>query len=369
MTCADQRFGKRSRLQVLDVRPRGCKCRLTQSDASGFADVHRSRDRGPGRPVPSASATARAWLTAQLDDLPFVAAHYLIERHREVLLWSLLVATHDIDRSGDFSWDERATLLDWLMTRAEGRVSGDAIWIPRPARDVDREDAIDALAWSGYAPPIATRYDFISSHGYPFVDAPFVDHARPQDTGCWLHLVDCFGPTFLQEEAVVTVGEVMRRVVAVKPHCGSCLVLAGLRASSATGLDGFLPSHWNARDRAAVSSPAEPRLAMRARTIDETDYGWTTITPQLEHFDGLRDFCVRLIQRYSFVLGSSLAIRITLRGPTVDLRRTLEAMRCDAPAFVTFDDAVSNARSAKGLDALLATMGDRAWPEQAPWEA
>ena len=236
------------------------------------------------------------------------------------------------------------------------------------AGSVDREDGLDALAWSGFSPPVTTRYDFLSAHGYPFVEAPVLDYAQPQGTGCWLHIVDCFGSTFLDEQAIVTVDEVMRRVVAAKPHCGNCLILAGLAASPATGLDGFLPSHWSARGRAVAASRAQPRLAMRARASDEADYGWTTITPQLEQFDGLRDFCVRLIQRYSYVLGSSLAIRVTLRGPTADLKRTLAAMHDDPPAFVALEDAVANPRSAKGLDALLTAMGDRAWPDRAPWE-
>ena len=159
----------------------------------------------------------------------------------------------------------------------------------------------------------------------------------------------------------------MRRTVAEKPHCGACLIFAGLHASPPTGLDGFLPSHWSARDR-ATAPPIAPKLAMGARTIDDVDYGWTTVTPQLEHFDGLRDFCVRLIQRYSFALGSSLAIRLTLRGPTEDVKETLEAMATNPPAFLELVDEVTNERSARGLDDLLSKLGDRSWPEPAPWE-
>lgn len=313
----------------------------------------------------------QAWLTPQAleagVDLPFLTTHYLIERNREVLLWSLIVATHDLDRSGTFSWTERASLLEWLIVNAGGAVSGDAVRIGWPNRSDDRDETDDVLAWSGFGPPGATRYDFTSAHGDPFVELPIVDYQHGRGTSCWLHIVDCFGPSFLDENMVVEVNDVMRRIVAEKPHCGSCLIVAGLGASSPAGLDGFLPSHWSARDR-ATAAPIAPELAMGARTIAEADYGWAAVTPQLEHFDGLRDFCVRLIQRYSFALGSSLAVRLTLRGPTADVKETLEAMTTNPPAFLELIDKVTNQRSARGLDDLLLKLGDRSWPEPAPWE-
>ena len=44
-------------------------------------------------------------------ELPFLATHYMVERHHEALFWSFVVAWSDRDHSGTVSYAEREALL------------------------------------------------------------------------------------------------------------------------------------------------------------------------------------------------------------------------------------------------------------------
>ncbi|EXJ82385.1 hypothetical protein A1O3_06198 [Capronia epimyces CBS 606.96] len=49
----------------------------------------------------------------------YATYHYLIERHREVLLWSYIMLRSDVDRNGVLSWSERQTILGDLAAGAQ----------------------------------------------------------------------------------------------------------------------------------------------------------------------------------------------------------------------------------------------------------
>lgn len=44
----------------------------------------------------------------------YVTFHYLIERHREALLWSYIMLRSDVDGDGNLSWEERQTIMQDL---------------------------------------------------------------------------------------------------------------------------------------------------------------------------------------------------------------------------------------------------------------
>lgn len=55
----------------------------------------------------------------------YVTFHYLIERHREALLWSYIMLRNDLDGDGNLSWDERQMIMQDLEAgmRNEGKTT------------------------------------------------------------------------------------------------------------------------------------------------------------------------------------------------------------------------------------------------------
>ncbi|KPV78673.1 uncharacterized protein RHOBADRAFT_41217 [Rhodotorula graminis WP1] len=98
----DQRFGERARPYLVHVAKTLSLPIAREMQQVFLADMtktaeSRFRGRGPSEVQPL-----------------FLLTHYTIEKHREALLWSFLVARSDLDRSGTYSHAERRALLSSL---------------------------------------------------------------------------------------------------------------------------------------------------------------------------------------------------------------------------------------------------------------
>lgn len=230
-------------------------------------------------------------------------------------LWSLLFAKHDSDRSGTFSLVERTSFLSYLHNASLPFSANDAVLpIRRPYRESSSRflpsyEAIDV------PPPSTTEPRFLSGDGYTLVrnlgNDPwqFPVFTMPADASpaCKLDLVTCFGTDFMSaEEGEVDAAAIMRRLAVEEPRCGDCLITAGLAQSGTVGLEGFLPPAEDGGRTARLTERAvrPPLLALTKRYEDAT-WSWDEVEGQLDAFDGLRDFAVRLIQRYSHTVGAS----------------------------------------------------------------
>jgi hypothetical protein len=248
--------------------------------------------------------------------LAFFASNYVVERHREALLWSFLIARSDRDGSGTYSAAERRTLLTEIGF-TEKQSNGSLLVVPEPIRQLKNEVG-ETLTKAGFGAPLSTHYSFTShesgyayswlkgrpvltkagsyvlvnkmhpppeNHGWP--------HYRPGDNwenhiACTLDLLDCFGADFMAKGGdMVSVQVTFKRLSFEKPQCGDCIISSLLGASGRTGLSAFLPP----------SSPSPRRSNRVALSMSKN---WRDAEYDS---NGGRARAVSLLQRYSYVLG------------------------------------------------------------------
>lgn len=86
--------------------------------------------------------------------------HYVIERHREALLWSAIVAQADQNGDGYFDQQEFQNFLEKL-----GGSSAKNLWfkVSQPRRSLSTSKLLDQ---AGIPQPLSTTFDFTSLNGY-----------------------------------------------------------------------------------------------------------------------------------------------------------------------------------------------------------
>jgi hypothetical protein len=245
-----------------------------------------------------------------------LASNYIVERHREALLWSFLVARSDKDNSGTYSALERRILLAEIGF-TDKQSGSPLLIVPEPIRLPDYE--VEAtLQKGGLDAPLATHYSFTSHEsGYAYNwlggrpvltgSGSYVvvnkfhpppanngwPHYRPGDNeenqiACTLDTLDCFGDDFMGEEHdMVSVQDVFKRVSFEKPTCGDCIISSLLRASGRKGLSAFLP-------------PPSQNTQLSERVALSMSKNWTDAEYDTR---GGRARAISLLQRYSYVLG------------------------------------------------------------------
>ncbi|KAK9897802.1 hypothetical protein P389DRAFT_195390 [Cystobasidium minutum MCA 4210] len=297
------------------------------------------------------------------------ANHYMIEKHREALLWAFIVAASDVDQSGNYSYEERARMRDLIG----GEETKSRIHIPEPRRPgtiVKRKYYEHQLENARIEKPKETSFEWSSQDGYPFlgpVHTVPLQMTGEHDTYCTISLKKCFGGRnfFLREnpaqDSLYTPEELFKDMAFRNPGCGDCLIAALLGKSGPFGLSAFLPM------------PASDAGAYRVRRRDSPDEApflggldqdWESVDFSLrtalgEHWTP-REFSVRLIQRYSYTIGRSSSRFIQLRDTDATykaLQKHLETPR----ALLALNDGVGN--DGEGSDRLNQTL--HAWHERA----
>ena len=330
--------------------------------------------------------------------LAFFASNYVVERHREALLWSFLVARSDRDSSGTYSAEERRRLLAEIGYTDNQSISSPLI-VPEPIR-LPNNEVEDTLSMAGFGAPLSTHYSFTSHEsGYAYswlkgrpvltqagsyvtinkmYPAPANNgwpHYRPGDNkdnqiACTLDLIDCFGDDFMAKEGDrVSVLDTFKRVSFKKPLCGDCIISSLLGASGRRGLSAFLPP-------SSLSTQQSNRVAL-SMSKNWTDTEYDT--------HGGRARAVSLLQRYSYVLrqtypfslffvltshiGDSPAEMVALSN-SFAIRRRLKTVhqairRPDGPAFVVLNDDMpehTTAKEANAANLLILQWMEALWP-------
>ncbi|GAA5902653.1 hypothetical protein JCM5296_000733, partial [Sporobolomyces johnsonii] len=192
----------------------------------------------------------------------FLLAHFTIEKHREALLWSYLVARFDEDKDGHHSVDERTALLSHLLTDVDFDNDTLILWAPMPRRSTLSSLAADR-AFAGILDPKETQFEYSSMDGYAHFAADdahsfaipkwsgWPSFADGQDNGdgapCTLAFSTCFGDEFLAlkaESPPSSAIETFRRIAFEHPECGDCLIVLLLAKSGNKGLEAFLPPEY-----------------------------------------------------------------------------------------------------------------------------
>ena len=285
------------------------------------------------------SDTALSRFRAQ-DEVPlpvqavFLGSWYIVERHREALLWSWVVVKWG-GKDGIISQVLRHRM--WLELAGEPSPSWSRLSIDVPVR-LPVED-VEVFNKAKVDVPTSTEYSFSSKdgyalsyvesmwfwnrprHGYPDLAQGLVEDQAgatepsnqtrfvrdPKFTpskACSIVHSSCFGLLSRNE----TASDFFKRVAFERPKCGDCIITALIGASGESGIDKFLP----ARDADAVpevyskTMTSPPHLPLTSRWVT-TDFSMSSAIPNssITRDMTLRTWCIRLIQRYSYVLGST----------------------------------------------------------------
>ncbi|EXJ88108.1 hypothetical protein A1O1_05036 [Capronia coronata CBS 617.96] len=146
----------------------------------------------------------------------YVTFHYLIERHREALLWSYIMLRSDVDGDGNLSWDERQTIMQDLEAgmKNEGRTT---------FRKRNYYHVPQLLQKAGLAPP-KVNTDIL----WTSLDGP----AAIQNADCIeFDVNECLAPGFSVSSTdartrnpVFSTAVVFDRLARQEPKCGDCLL-------------------------------------------------------------------------------------------------------------------------------------------------
>lgn len=301
----DERFGRRRRNYPTHVMY-GMATPLLEEATSLWAEemketaTVRFRGRGP-----------EYWL-------PFLAMYYNIEKHREAMLWSFLIARSDVDGSDTLSTAERADMLAAIG----GHREGDEIKIRRPYRSTSVGKVLRLLDQAKIAKPLHTTYVWTSLDGYMHFLGDGGAEALPDygkddsassATFCSIDIPKCFGSAeFFDSQASYdelqrSSTDIFKHLAFGEPTCGDCLIAALLRQSGPAGFEAFLPPPSPGRLKGSPPD-AVPHIGSWEKRWQEADFSRS----QNLLFDrgnrwGAREFAIRLIQRYSYATGMSLS--------------------------------------------------------------
>ncbi|TKA55467.1 hypothetical protein B0A53_02393 [Rhodotorula sp. CCFEE 5036] len=305
----------------------------------------------------------------------FLATHYVVEKHREALLWSFFFARADIDGSGVYSASERRDLLaalDYTPDQSSLDVA--------PHKRTTHVDMGSRSAEAGLPAPSHTFYQFSSADGFAYtnIHSPpdrsrssgpiwpmLANEAGRNEPICTLHFDQCFEPEFLSaaNETDMSVLETFRRIAFAKPECGDCIIALLVGKSGPRGFEAFLPS-----------SPESPGPD-NAQAIPPTAIGLGSTTWRELIYEPPVADAAALIQRYAYTLGDTPSFFYPIRGGGESLTHRLEEITNlddeGRPALIALNDDVNSARPAilTDVNSRLERWFQETWPVPSPWEA
>lgn len=302
-----QRFGVRKRSYIHHVhktfiRPLVHEYQLMFGDELNFSASQRFRGKG------------------QFVNQQLMAYNFVMERHREALLWSYFVLRLDQDGDGAYSDSELAQAYADLGF--DGKRPGRKVDVPMPLRDTLLHSKVkhvfDTL---GVSMPMQSRYAFSSQDGYALAELNFtkkIDNAWPDFAdpphsptapigqpiavmdwdGCWT--------SEMERDPI----KLFRHVAFAKPECGDQMITLLVGLSGRTGLSAFLPPREALFPKLSGSASdgrkpqGTPHLPLNHRWADAAfsmrdvarNTGWAG--------HSRRVFAMMLIQRYAYTMGS-----------------------------------------------------------------
>ncbi|GAA5869721.1 hypothetical protein JCM1840_000570 [Sporobolomyces johnsonii] len=394
----DQRFGKRRRCYLVHIG-KAVSIPMLKEVQGVFLDAL------------TATAEARFRGKAPLEVQPmFLYTMYTIEKHREALLWSFLIARSHPSLTGAYTPSERAALLSSLGYNSSS-LSPVYLHVSAPSRDT-LGPLLDSYAATGLPLPKETEIEFSSKDGYGFFgldegmagvpqytegwpsfnvrqertdEEPTTVKGRPEadevgeDAGeeaddpapvCTLDLKACFGADFLAvDSGNVSVQDTFRRVAFEQPQCGDCLIALLLGESGKTGLEAFLPPPSSGEGE-------EEGSEIEGVGLSGTKWWEVDFVGSLRGKGSLRRRATHLIQRYAYSLGSSRSSFQSIRTGGMWLTIRLNALSSTAgdrkpPAFIALNDDVvlPKFQTVNDVDKRMEAWFRQVWPEPTRWEA
>ncbi|AGV14656.1 hypothetical protein, variant [Cryptococcus neoformans var. grubii H99] len=311
-------------------------------------------------------------------EMAWLITHLRVERWREALLWSWIVAK--LGEKDVWEDDEKRELKKILgMTSSQGEEIEKAE-ITKGSRSTlgDLDALTEAVGWEG---PKATDYHFSSMDGHL--------SSSPDDPGsgaqCTFHFSTCLPPHFFDSSTSFSASTMFTRLAFERPQCGDCLITALIKASGKRGLSAFLPEEdqifypeqeeekgmWRRNEPILplVSSWKDGDFSLRANVKAGQDV-WDGFEAREDGGVSLRAWCIKLLSRYNYVYGSTPS-RFTPVHSLYQLSSTLESVdNTPEVAMLCVNDDQADSGSDKSRQKFGAWM-ERRWGgviEGVDWE-
>ncbi|GAA6005651.1 hypothetical protein JCM10207_005283 [Rhodosporidiobolus poonsookiae] len=334
----DQRFGKRGRFYLVHIAkslpmPLSRELQSTFPKAFAATAAARFRGRAPSEINPH-----------------FLLTHFTMEKQREALLWSYIVARFDHNGDGLLSRDERVDLLTDLLTDAAADPTTLILSASRPRRD--GLSALSSAASFAGLPPPRIVIEYTSQDGSAYFaaskDEPNIPH-QPS----W--------PSFDSNDGNDN------------PACTLSLFspssLPSMRPRRPEGLEAFLPEDSSEDGEEEPANDFEPFMVGDTGTRwEDIEYAAPTKSALLRRKEALL-----LIQRYAYTLGNAhYAFEGIHRGGD-ELSAKLEALSDppegrSRPVFLALNDDIEQAEDVEDVDGRLRAWFSEVWSERSEWE-
>ncbi|ELU38178.1 hypothetical protein AG1IA_07791 [Rhizoctonia solani AG-1 IA] len=282
----------------------------------------------------------------------FMEHHWIVERWREALLWSWVVARGEIrSRKDANAWTQGVAQQAW--SELGGKMGEYTLAVTRAPRSTLE----NADEWAGAK---ATT----SLDGYPYSEEMAEQGWVSEGDVCELSFDHCLA---LHDTASRT----FQRIAFEEPiKCGDCIIRALVNQSGKRGLEAFLPP----KSKKPFSKEAKPALPLGSSWQD-ADFRLATLVPE---WVNTRQFVLRMLQRYRFVLESAYSpdsLRLTGDTPfmfaiVTDPERATQYVEAitskpELAILCVNDDVAEGDDSVRGI--LGDWMGSR-WNQSATWE-
>lgn len=232
-------------------------------------------------------------------------------------MWSFVVGKTDTNRDGRIDLSERESLFRFAeLASVEQETTEDFIKVGRPFRKSDYFNP--SLQQAGLPAPKETdMFLSFASHGYPYLSqrkdheyayqyydqwngGGWADFSEPPSNDTYCELVEtCFD---IEGQTSPPSDLLFKQIAFERPECGNCLIAALLRISGHKGFEAFLPpASPFVGDSDDSSAPGVSRVLPITRTWEEADFSLRSVLPR---DTDLRQFCVRLLQRYPWTVVS-----------------------------------------------------------------
>ncbi|KAG8736834.1 hypothetical protein FRC10_008806 [Ceratobasidium sp. 414] len=281
----------------------------------------------------------------------FLEHHWIVERWREVLLWSWIVA-RGWDRVGRGEdpdvWTKEVAGMAWK--ELGGSVEQTMLEVRRSYRST----LDNTHEWAGAK---ATSPVFSSLDGYPYSEDMGERGWVSEGSVCEIKFEHCFG-------AHESASRTFQRIAFEEPTaCGDCIIRALINRSGKRGLEAFLPS---ASPRDPTPSATTPTLPISAKWQDADFRLSSVLKATSPDRTNIRDAVFRMLQRYRFVIGETPFMFAIVTDPH-SAEQNVQAIQSDQSlAIVCVNDNV-----AEGDDQVREILGkwmDSRWNESAGWE-
>ncbi|KAH7340746.1 hypothetical protein B0J17DRAFT_749529 [Rhizoctonia solani] len=293
----------------------------------------------------------------------FMATHFVVERWREGLLWSWVVA-----RLGgkDDEWDSMTSMQAWRELGGDHTTPDMTLLAETPSRDSLSNERLGEAqaAVPGAHTRHSTSYSFTSQDGYPYTFLG--DHGMghwprfpTKHMQCAIQFSTCF-PSGLSSAS-----EAFKHLAFKEPQCGDCIIQALVGASGQLGLSAFLPpiSH-GIKETEGLKQGTIPHLPL-VSDYRTGDFSLKAVVG--DSTTAIRFWTAKMLQRYRFVIGDTPSI-FAMVTSTSTAETPFKAMKDDPSiALLCLNDDIYGSE-AEAADETLRREQDKRWPHPAAWE-